>query len=164
LHIGRETTPSQGADNAAFTSLNTSFPDLEPSTLLLPDRSWAPEIPNPFYTDVVIQHPRTRRLSAPVNIPQDGYINGLIKVRLNFTKKPKEQPMARLQRFPWVKSKFIPGGIIDQPPVDLVSYLPPDFGRGLKLNGADEKLFNFCEFAGIHNVYQLYVMLTEVCA
>lgn len=53
--------------------------------------------------------------------------------------------MARLQKFPWSKSKSAFIGEANQAPVNPVAYLPPDFGRGLKLGAADEKLFNFCE-------------------
>lgn len=133
--LARETAPGQRVD----------FLELEPSAWQLPPRNWAPEIPNPFLDNSVKQHPRTRRLVVPVLIPQDGCINGLIKVRLHYPKKMNPQPMARLQKFPWSKSKPALVGEANQAPVDPVAYLPPDFGRGLKLGAADEKLFNFCE-------------------
>ena len=146
MRLVRETSPSSWQESAASTWLNNTFLELEPSTVLLPARTWPSEIPNPFIMDGFMQHPRLRLLIAPTQIPEDGCINGLIKVRLNF-KKPNSQPIGRLQRLPWSRPKSIVVGAVDQTPLGPVSYLPPDFGRGLKLKPTDQKLFDFCEYA-----------------
>lgn len=89
-----------------------------------------------------MRHPRTRKERTVFQIPLDGCINGLIKIRLNTTKNP-HQPAARLQRFPWAKSKIDSLGREDGPAENPIAYLPPDFGKA-KLAPQDEKLFEFC--------------------
>lgn len=162
LGADRSDSPGPGAQSAASIWLNATFPEMEPSRVLLPARDWAPEIPNPFLSSDVVAHPRLRHRGAPVILPEDGRIDGLIKVRLNYSKKVDTQPIGRLQSFPFSKprssfarpvetSNVIPtsstSGYIN--PMEPVTFLPPDFGRGLKLTPMDEKLFNFCMLIAI---------------
>jgi hypothetical protein len=87
---------------------------------------------------------------VPVAIPEDGYIDGLIKVRLNLSRyQQKLHATPRLQKFPGKGPKH---GIslTDQDLGDTLARLPPDFGRGLKLTGMDEKLFEFCKPTDVH--------------
>jgi hypothetical protein len=139
--------------------LNATFPEMEPSTVLLPARTWDREILNPFLSNDALVHPRLRHRGAPVILPEDGRIDGLIKVRLNYSKKldTSSQPIGRLQSFPFSKPKSSFTRPVDTSfvsptssssgsvnPMEPVTFLPPDFGRGLKLTHMDEKLFNFC--------------------
>jgi len=124
------------------------FPGLIPDGLCLPIRSWGSEIPNPFLEQDTLKHPRLRQYAVPVAIPEDGYISGLIKIRLNLSKYKKAvQPVARLQKFPWKKPRFVIPEIGNS--FKELSRLPPDFGRGLKLNGITEKFFEFCELTSV---------------
>ncbi|KAL1801730.1 hypothetical protein ACET3X_002072 [Alternaria dauci] len=126
--------------------LLTNFPELGPDILQLPPRSCAPIIVNPFNDQTTILHPRLRNYAEPVALPEDGLLNGLIKVRLNLSRYQQKFPAVPLQKFPWRKPRNgVP--LIDQDIRDGLTRLPPDFGRGLKLAGMDEKLFEFFRIA-----------------
>jgi len=140
--------------------MKDAFPGLEPAKLLLPPRTWAPEVPNPFLSSEAHRHPRLRTAGAPVVLPEDGRIDGLIKVRLNYSKNLDSQPVGRLQAFSFSKPRsgfartaesnpVNPGpkaaNSKSVSPMEALRFLPPDFGRGLRLKPMDEKLFNFCE-------------------
>ncbi|KAH7327172.1 fungal-specific transcription factor domain-containing protein [Rhexocercosporidium sp. MPI-PUGE-AT-0058] len=154
----RERSSSPFAETAASIWMNEAFPELEPATVLLPARTWAIKVPNPFVNSEAHQHPRLRTPGAPVVLPEDGRIDGLIKVRLNYSKKLDSQPVGRLQAFPVSKPHSIITRLVDSNASQLASnatsdnaisameavrFLPPDFGRGLRLKPMDEKLFNF---------------------
>ncbi|RYN18360.1 hypothetical protein AA0112_g11598 [Alternaria arborescens] len=127
--------------------LRTNFPELGPDILQLPSQATAPVIVNPFLSLEPIRHPRLRHYSVPVAIPEDGYIDGLIKVRLNLSRyQQKFHATPRLQKFPWKGPKH-GVSLTDQDLGDTLARLPPDFGRGLKLAGMDEKLFEFYRIA-----------------
>ena len=57
-------------------------------------------------------------------------------------------PTARLQRFSWKKPQHA-APVVDYAIQDGLARLPPDFGRGLKLTGMNEKLFEFCKLSYI---------------
>ncbi|CAN9156882.1 unnamed protein product [Alternaria alternata] len=155
-HLNSDENPSAASRKRPWLSplgeasdpqwLLNNFPELGPDILQLPARSCAPIIVNPFNDPATILHPRLRRYAAPVAIPEDGLLNGLIKVRLNLSRYQQKFPAARMQKFPWKKPKHaVP--LIDQDIRDGLARLPPDFGRGLKLAGMDEKLFEFFRIA-----------------
>lgn len=115
------------------------------------------EIPNPFLSEEATLNPRPRKLGAPVVPPEDGRIDCLIKVWLNYSKKLDTQPIGSLQALPFSKPKSgiarppdsssvglgaLQSGLVN--PMEPVMFLLPDFGRGLRLKPMDEKLFNFC--------------------
>ncbi|KAH8810705.1 fungal-specific transcription factor domain-containing protein [Xylogone sp. PMI_703] len=148
----REDSPGPPTPTEASRWMNNAFPELEPSNWLLASRTWPSHIPNPFLQKEISLHPRLRTHSAPVTLPEDGRIDGLIKVRLNYTKKMGTQPIGRLQSNPLTRSRSAVVNPVASSASNSgstnnllapVTFLPPDFGRGLRLKPMDEKLFNF---------------------
>ena len=97
---------------------------------------------NPFITDDSLQlseHPRLTSVFDPVKMPTQVRVNGLVKFHLQFSdpnmpSSTKEVLSKYRQEYnDQVKSK-----------VGEVPLLPSDFGRGLRLNPMDLRLFKFC--------------------
>jgi hypothetical protein len=107
-------------------------------------------IPNPFAEDSANRHPYIGR--TRIKLPQDSTIDGYIKVRFwNSDNRPASvlPPNRRASRRNVLavhhrSLPHVPSGKANIP------RLLPDFGRGLKLDELDNKLFKFCEhFANV---------------
>jgi hypothetical protein len=105
---------------------------------------------NPFAEDSANRHPYIRRTQIP--LPQDSTINGYIKVRFW---NPDNRPASVL---PPNRGAFCRNALavrhrsLPHVPSDKanIPWLLPDFGRALKLDELDSKLFKFCEhFANV---------------
>ena len=95
-------------------------------------------IGNPFADNGFSQHPRFGRLKPTTRLNEDGTVDGLIKFRVMPKEKEKQTPPKALTHLnPFTRRKSSPA------PVDPVTYLPPDFGRGIKLDYMDIMLFKF---------------------
>jgi len=119
------------------------FPYLWPSLPSLEDRRLELDVVNP-YIDNAINHHRTLR-AAVASIPEDGAINGYIKFRLrmsDFESDHSNDPRRNIfgQQAFGMHHRQVPGTVST---VNIPS-LPPDFGRGCKLNPTDRNLLTFC--------------------
>ena len=98
-------------------------------------------MPNPFRTEGTPEHPRLRSDPSNVEIPSHGEINGLIKFRL----RPESEPLPTEVRQGQLCQKQMAPHKRRAGTAYVVSYLPPDFGRNLKLDPMDSKLMRFCK-------------------
>lgn len=137
-----------------LTSNNLDFQEardiLSQSDPILPnpsDRVVNLLISNPYADEELSEHPRLTSESDPVILPKETWVdgticaNGLVKFRLQFNNDKVPQTARDILG----KQRLS----INNPPekVDAagdVSYLPPDFGRGLRLDEMDMRLFKFC--------------------
>lgn len=107
---------------------------------------------NPFVTNEANRHPGLKRTAL---IPEDGAVNGYIKFRLRMSDVEDHNPPA-LGKGKGLASlaNSQPSNLMRQPaqhmqhnpnasPIDI-PYLPPNFGRRLKLDDTDNKLLKFC--------------------
>jgi hypothetical protein len=106
---------------------------------------------NPFTTNETNRHPR---LKSTALLPEDGAVNGYIKFRLRMSdvedhkspilgkgkgmaflanSHPTSRPQQSFQNTQNMKA-----------PSNDIQYLPPNFGRRLKLDDTDNKLLKFC--------------------
>ena len=84
-------------------------------------------------------HPRLTSLFDPVIVPHHVRVNGLVKFHLQFN-DPNMPQRTRDILATYRKDHNV--GEVRQ--AGDVSYLPPDFGRGLNLDEMDTRLFKFC--------------------
>jgi hypothetical protein len=102
---------------------------------------------NPFAEDSVNRHPYIRQRA--IALPQDGAVNGYVKVRFwnsdSRAVAPNHRAFYRNAMAVHHRSlPHVPSG------KENISRLPPDFGGALKLDEVDSKLFKFCEhFANV---------------
>ncbi|KAL8882246.1 MAG: hypothetical protein Q9198_000725 [Flavoplaca austrocitrina] len=115
------------------------FPSLLPSVPSPAGRAPDIAVSNPFQADGMLEHPRLRSEAKPVEVPVDGVINGLIKFRLRQNKEPEPVEMRRPQFLQRHMKSRRPNPTTAQ----RVPYLPPEFGRGLRLDSMDLKLMQF---------------------
>ncbi|KAL9108763.1 MAG: hypothetical protein Q9227_006559 [Pyrenula ochraceoflavens] len=124
------------------------FPGLEPSVPLLDEREVSLAIVNPYAVPGTNEHPRIRSKVAPLVLPNDGAVNGLIKFRLRALdeQRDSERPQARL----FLHRRKISDVSTDSndtsesnPSRAHLSYAPPDFGKDLHLDQTDTKLWRF---------------------
>ncbi len=130
-------------DSHASSVLEELWPGSAPSLPSPLDRVVELAIPNPFIMgdlSEIPDHPRLTSIFDPVVIPKQVRVNGLVKFHLQFNDPNMPQSMKqvltkyRKEYNDQLKTK-----------VGEVSYLPPDFGRGLNLNSMDQRLFKFCK-------------------
>ena len=124
--------------------------EISPSALSKENRRVHLNIPNPFAEDSANRHPRVRQ--TPILLPQDGAVNGYVKVRFRNSDSraasdfaPNHSAFCRNAMAEHHRSlPHVPSGKAS------ITRLPPDFGRALKLDALDSKLFKFCEhFANV---------------
>jgi hypothetical protein len=129
--------------------LQNYSPEISPPVPSRENRRVNLNIPNPFAEDSVNRHPYIR---TPIVLPQDGAVNGYVKVRFwNSASRaatvvaPKDSAFCPNAMAVHHRSlPYVPGG------KENISRLPPDFGRAIKLEELDSKLFKFCEhFANV---------------
>ena len=102
------------------------------------------DLENPFTDGLIMRHPGLRK--DAYNTETEG-VNGYIKFRLqaaDFDCEPSSSVRIFDQTTPSNHSRKPILG-----PLDLVPRLPPDFGKGLKLDKMDAKLLTFCRFGSI---------------
>ncbi len=99
-------------------------------------------IANPFHTRDAIIHPRlrTRAQTAFDLIAGSVSVNGLVKCRLQF-KSNKSRSWTQKER--WAGFSQEAQKTTPNPFLHPVLNLPPDFGRGMKLDATDAKLLKF---------------------
>ncbi|KAJ9622203.1 hypothetical protein H2204_011635 [Knufia peltigerae] len=123
------------------TPLEELFPGSSPSLPSPEDRIVELALANPFITDHSLklsEHPRLTSVFDPVKIPTQVRVNGLVKFHLQFSdpnmpSSTKEVLSKYRQEYnDQMKSK-----------VGDLPLLPADFGRGLRLNPMDLRLFKF---------------------
>jgi hypothetical protein len=141
------------ATTAAQAWLAQALPELYPSIPAKEGQKFSLSLSNPFATNGSNRHPR---LKSTAFLPEDGAVNGYIKFRLRMSdvedhRSPvlgkgkgitflaNSQPKHRTQLSP----QRVPHGS-GAPPIDI-QYLPPNFGRRLKLDDTDNKLLKFCK-------------------
>jgi hypothetical protein len=124
--------------------------EILPSALSKENRRMDLNIPNPFAEDSGDRHPKGTR--TKIVLPQNGAVNGYVKVQFwNSDCKaasgfaPNHSAFRRNAMAVHHRSlPHVPGGKANIP------RSPPDFGRALKLDTLDSKLFKFCEhFANV---------------
>jgi hypothetical protein len=116
----------------------TLYPDV-PS---LEERFVDLTLDNPYSENAIVRHKTLRKALA---MPEDGAVNGYIKFRIR---------NADLDERSTKRAKSLVGGLSvpsrdtsspSQSPFSNIPYLPPDFGRGVKLDEVDSKLLKFCK-------------------
>ena len=126
-------------------SFSAILPELYPSLPLLGHRAPVVGMPNPFIKNSTEHYLFENRMSFAV--PEDGEVNGYIKFRLRVTeasgntRQPKKQATFD-QVAMAVHHRRIPGV-----PTEKLPYLPPDFGRTMRLDPTDHKLLRFCKLS-----------------
>ncbi|KFY16397.1 hypothetical protein V492_01382 [Pseudogymnoascus sp. VKM F-4246] len=124
--------------------LAKALPELFPTVPLIEDRLVNLSISNPFADNVPVRHPGLKATSFQL---EDGAVNGYIKFRLRIA-DVEDQRGANAKKnifaprlAPSRDNRSLP--IPLTLPGDIVPYLPPDFGRGLKFDQTDAKLLKF---------------------
>lgn len=74
--------------------------------------------------------------------PVDGAINGLVKFRIQFK---QDKAPGRRSRMNWTSNENRQSTPEPDPFLNPTPNLPPDFGRGVKLDATDAKLMKFCK-------------------
>ncbi len=124
------------------------LPELFPTVPSIENRLVDLSISNPFADNVPIRHPALKATSFEL---ENGVVNGYIKFRLRMADVDDQSTVDTRKR----KSIFSPRlASTDNRklppkltlPTEIVAYLPPDFGRGLKFDQTDAKLLKFCMF------------------
>lgn len=137
-------------DAATQEWLSQQFPSLLPSLPTFADRVPELDVPNPFAPGGAAEHPRFHSSVAADGIPADGSVNGLIKFRM----QPKKSlplrnafnPNSRPLRFgPPPPALFSREQMRENVLERCIPYLPPDFGRDLRLDAGDANLLKFCK-------------------
>lgn len=126
-------------------SLSAVLPELYPSLPLLENRDPSVDIVNPFVENSTEHYSFENRQSF--EIPENGEINGYIKFRLRAT-EPTHQPKKQgrfEQAAMGVHHHQVPTVPTERPP-----YIPPDFGRAMKLDSTDSKILRFCRLLTEH--------------
>lgn len=104
---------------------------------------------NPYADEQLSEHPRLTSESDPVILPKETWVdgticaNGLVKFRLQFNNdKVPQTAKDTLAKYRSANenNRCEPSAVGD------VSYLPPDFGRGLRFDEMDMRLFKFCKY------------------
>lgn len=141
------------ATTEAQVWLAQAMPELYPSIPSKEGQSFSLSLSNPFAANGSNRHPR---LKSTAFLPEDGAVNGYIKFRLRMSdvedhRSPvlgkgkgitflgNSQPRHRTQLSPQHMQQNS-----GAPPNDI-QYLPPNFGRRLKLDDTDNKLLKFCK-------------------
>jgi hypothetical protein len=124
------------------------FPELYPFVPSADERVVDLSIPNPFAEDSLNRHPTVRQ--STVKLPDDGAVSGYIKFRLRVSDGDGDSVMAPRRNIFAQKSIENSMGVHHRqmpelPGTNNVPSLPPDFGRGCKLDNTDNKLLKFCE-------------------
>lgn len=119
-----------------------TFPDLTPTIPDLSDRVLDRDVSNPFDTPDSVIHPRLRKRAQTAFDLVAGSItvNGLVKFRLRLK---NEKPRSPTQKERWTRVPQEAQGATVNPFLHPVLNLPPDFGRGMKLDATDAKLLKF---------------------
>lgn len=124
--------------------LYTYFPDLGPTLPSISQRTLPLGLDNPFHATYNITHPRLRaRAKSCFAISTKEGVNGLVKFRLRPRKETGEYGLRQRFSTKQIHNADPSSSMALAPPTNL----PPDFGRGLKLNATDAKLFKFYEIA-----------------
>jgi hypothetical protein len=99
---------------------------------------------NPFHSTNNITHPRlrARAKSCCIASTKEG-VNGLVKFRLRPGKETAGYGLLQRASKKQKQNADQSSSMFLRPPTNL----PPDFGRGLRLNATDAKLFKFYEIA-----------------
>ncbi|PGH15722.1 hypothetical protein AJ80_05430 [Polytolypa hystricis UAMH7299] len=122
-------------------TLSHVLPELYPSLPQLEHRDATASMTSPFNEDSTEHYSFENRLYF--EIPEGGEINGYIKFRIRPSEKsgdvdePKKHGLFD-QAGMAVHHRHVPGVPNDKPP-----HLPPDFGRAMKLDPTDNKLWRF---------------------
>lgn len=129
--------------------LAQAFPELCPTVPARGEQTFSLNLRNPFATNGTNRHPGLKRTAL---IPEGGAVNGYIKFRLRMSDvEDQNSPVLgkgkglansqppNLMRQPLQHMQHNPNA----PPIDI-PYLPPNFGRRLKLDDTDNKLLKFC--------------------
>jgi hypothetical protein len=124
--------------------LAAQFPELYPSVPDIENRMVDLHLENPFLEDSEVRHPVLRTNHT---LPEDGAVNGYIKFRIRFSEENNTGCRPRAQNATFGQSTLAVHHRNYHPVVgDHVPYVPPDFGKGSKLDSMDGKLMKFCKF------------------
>ena len=111
------------------------------------------DLANPFTDGQVMRHPNLRKSSF---MPEGEAVNGYIKFRLRAADLEGDNETTN-HYFNQLKL-----GVHHREPVlgplEKVPKLPPDFGKGLKLDKMDSKLLTFCKNASSFSVSSISVL------
>ncbi|KAJ9501519.1 hypothetical protein H2202_003313 [Exophiala xenobiotica] len=121
--------------------LEELWPGSAPSLPSPLDRVVDLAIPNPFIMgdlSEIPEHPRLTSIFDPVVVPKQVRVNGLVKFHLQFN--DPNMPQSTKQVLTKYRKEY---NDHLKTKVGEVSYLPPDFGRGLNLEAMDQRLFKF---------------------
>jgi len=120
------------------------FPEMFPSVPLLCNRNIDLALPNPFSEDATGRHPEDRGIKI---LPDDGKVDGYIKFRIRPTSMPTDDNGTLSHKFTQKSLGLHRQSLPNIPGVNNIPFVPPDFGRGYKLDSTDNKLFKFCNFS-----------------
>lgn len=132
--------PAQWMTNGPNYTVFSQMPELFPSVPSIESRVVDTSLPNPFTSDIgKPRHPTLERRKA---LSKDGAVCGYIKFRIrsipsSTTTRGRLQPTN--DEAP-KQQRIFPNLLVER-----ISNLPPDFGRGVKLDSMDEKLLKFCK-------------------
>jgi hypothetical protein len=123
-----------------------------PSLPLLEERPVPYDILNPFRpeSNQKIIHPRLRTRAISLFNTADRAINGLVKFRLHVKNDHSENFKSRQN---WLADAATTRQHLDNPFLHPAPNLPPDFGRGIKMDATDAKLLKFCTSAGDRHLH-----------
>jgi hypothetical protein len=130
-----------------------ALPELYPSLPSKEGQAFSLTFCNPFTTNESNRHPR---LKTTAFIPEDGTVNGYIKFRLRMSDvEDHKSQVLGMRKGLAVLANSHPTSLQQQPPQHMqynsraspndIQYLPPNFGRRLKLDDTDNKLLKFCK-------------------
>lgn len=135
--------------------LMTELPELFPDIPALTDRFVNLGLANPYADNGPIRHAKIRDMAM---LPEDGGVNGYIKFRLRMADVESDANMQKKTVFDQNRQlgKQIQGETNPAPfglDRQQIPNLPPDFGRGLKLDKVDGKLLKFCKCGSLTDFY-----------
>lgn len=129
--------------------LAAEFPDLFPSLPDLESRIVNLHLENPFLEGSAVRHPA---LKTNHTLPEDGAVNGYIKFRIRFSAEDDTSHRPQAQKATAFGQSTPAVHHRSHHPIvgDHVPCVPPDFGKGCKLDNMDSKLMKFCKLSCQH--------------
>lgn len=116
------------------------FPDQPIPLPSIQTRTVNSSLPNPFEDD----QPRFPSLRTANDLPEHGGVNGYIKFRMRATRVEKSSGMIGRGSAFSKNSSFSTNDNIFLLPGEAIPKLPPNFGRGLRLDNLDNTIMQFC--------------------
>ena len=127
--------------------LKDHYPSHVPSVPGSPTRTIS-IIPNPYATRGIPEHPRIRaQLKAAIE-GDEGAHAGMIKFRIRMH---DAQPTSAPARESYLHRQALSRARGSKESNHSVAFLPPNFGRNLRLDLTDSRLMKFCASQKIHN-------------